>query len=191
MPIIAPWEAGGGEAWDHIVIAGIRFTGIVTIDGEGMKKRIARRRGAPGANGARLVDRGQEPAEMTITFKCWLSEHRDQLVRINDAVGPRTLQRATAADAIEIAHPALAFFGITQVYAERQGFPKPDGHYLTQEIKLLEYRPPPPRAPSVTHAPAPAPESPTVDPRIEAILRANPVDASATPPSREPSASLP
>ena len=168
-----PHEAGG-EAWDTLTLGGVRFGGLAVVSGDAFRKKIDKRRAA-GADGARLVDKGFDLVEITITLTAWLPEHAAQIESLAQLVAPRggpTSRRR----ALDVAYPSLAFAGITQVYVTGATLPVADEGKVTWTIRATEYREPPARN-TTTRATPPAQTSDRadIDPEIAATFRNNPI----------------
>lgn len=175
------------EAWQGITLGTVRFTGEVKLSGAALKKKLDRRR-APGADGARIVDRGFDLAEITLHLRGWEEpdgsgdDHLAQLDAIQEAAFPRG-GPATRRNALDVVHPALNRAGITQLYFTEAGLleDQEDGSF-TQEFKAVEYRPPPAR--SVTHTPAAGADAgdAPIDPGVQQVFNDNPIpEPAATP----------
>ena len=168
-----PHEAGG-EAWDTLTLGGIRFDGLAVVSGDAFKKKIDKRRAA-GADGARIVDKGFDLVELTLTLTAWLPAHVAQIESLALLVAPRggpTSRRR----ALDVAYPSLAFAGITQVYVTGATLPVADEGKVTWTIRATEYREPPARN-ATTRATPPAQTSDRadIDPEIAATFRNNPI----------------
>lgn len=171
--LVIPHEAGG-EAWDTLTLGGVRFGGVCVVSGDAFKKKIDKRRAA-GADGARIVDKGFDLVEITLTLTAWLPEHVEQIESLALLVAPRggpTSRRR----ALDVAYPSLAFAGITQVYVTGATLPVADDGKVTWTIRATEYREPPPRN-TTTRATPPAQTSDRadIDPEIAATFRNNPI----------------
>lgn len=167
-----PW-ADSDSAWDRITLGGIRFGGLAEVSGDALKRRVTRHR-ASGSNGARLTDRGLDAVEVTITLTAWTDEHAAELDRLRDVLVPRTRPtRGRAAVAVD--HPALAWAGITQVYATEVSLPRADGGRLVVTVKATEYREP--SGASVTRRPRPATQDAPLAEGVQQLYSANPIPA--------------
>lgn len=169
----------GGDAWDEITIAGLRFDGVAEVTGA---KRLLRvdQRNARGSRGASLSIHGRKLAEPKIELKAWTAEQLAQIETIIERAFPST--RTSRHDAVTVDHPALAFHGITQLLVTEVDGPETDDKNLvTCTLSCVEFHPPPTRPATASRRPAAATEAPTdIDPRIDAVNRANPIP---TPPS--------
>lgn len=166
-------------SWDQITLGGVAFGGLAAVSGDAFKRKIDARR-APGSDGARLVDKGYDLVDLTITLTAWEPEHALQIQRLVQLLAPRG-QRGRGL-AVNVSHPALAFAGITRVYVQSASIPSPNNGMLTWTIKCSEYRDPPPARArrNVTQTAAPAPQGNVandLDPRLSQIFSANPIPA--------------
>ena len=171
--LVIPHEAGG-EAWDTLTLGGVRFGGLAVVSGDAFKKKIDKRRAA-GADGARIVDKGFDLVEITLTLTAWLPEHAAQIESLALLVAPRggpTSRRR----ALDVSYPSLAFAGITQVYVTGATLPVADEGKVTWTIRATEYREPP-RRNATTRATPPVQTSDRadLDPEIAATFRNNPI----------------
>lgn len=178
MAILAIPHEAGGSAWDRIAIGGLVFTGTVSVTGDAFKKKIDRRRAA-GADGARIVDKGFDLVDMTITLTGWTPEHAQQIESLQGLVAPRGGATARGR-ALDVEYPSLAFAGITQMYVTGAGLPVPDDGKLVWTLRATEYRDPGPSATNRTRRAQPAPQvtdRSDLDPTIAAAFRNNPIPA--------------
>lgn len=183
MPQISlpPWANAGGETWDYIRLGGVLFQGVTTVSGPVLKRRLPRssRRGRAGSHGSRTVSRGQEPCEFTITLHCWRDSHRDQVAQIRQRCAPHNATRDARSGAVDVEYPSLADAGITQVFITEISAEKADDGAksgTTVEIKATEYRPPPPRARSVTRTvAAPTDVANDLADPVRAAVRSTPI----------------
>lgn len=182
-----PW-ADSDSAWDRITLGGIAFGGLAEVDGDALKRRITRHR-ASGSNGSRLTDRGLDTVEVTIRLIAWTDEHAEELDRLRDILVPRT-RPTRGRVAVAVSHPALAWAGITQLYASEVSLPKPDGGRLVVTVKAHEYKEPPARAASATRRPSPASQDAQVAPGVQALYSANPIPAPSASGAASPPASF-
>jgi hypothetical protein len=173
--------APGGDAWDELTIAGVRFLGVVEVTGAKRSVRVDERN-RRGANGATVSIHGRELAKPKLTLKAWDEAGVAQLEAIAERVFP--VARTARHNAVEVLHPALAFHGITQVLVTEVDGPEVDDTNLaTLSLSCHEYRPPPARAASATRTPAAADAATPddIDSRIARVNSANPIP---TPPSQ-------
>lgn len=166
------------QEWLSIVVGGVEFDGGAKITGTLLKKKLDRRR-APGADGARIIDRGFDLAEGTLTLRGWTEAHMAALDRIQALAFPRgsTVERRNALD---VSYPTLARVGITQLYfVESDAIETEDDGAFSQSFKIVEYRPPPASQPSTTRAPAPA-NNEGGGTALDDVFHANPIPNPAT-----------
>ncbi len=167
-----PHEAGG-EAWDRIRIGGIVFTGGIKVTGDGLKKKIDKKKAA-GADGARIVDKGFDLVDFTIELTGWLPEHATQmatLMRLACPRGPSVGEHDRVSQPIE--YPSLAACDITEVYFVKVGLPQPQDGTIVLTLHATEFREPTRR--NVTARPRPAAQINDLDPEIAATFRNNPI----------------
>ena len=169
-----PHEAGGAEAWDRLTLGGQVFTGLATVTGDAFKKKIDKRKAA-GSDGARIVDKGFDLVELTMTLVGWLPEHATQIESLLALVAPRGGARGRGR-ALDVSYASLAAVGITQVYGTGATLPVADDGKVTWTIRATEYREPPARN-TTTRATPPAQTSDRadIDPEIAATFRNNPI----------------
>jgi len=146
------WDGPDGEVWDRLTINGRWYAGTVSVDGQGVSQKLDVR-SPPGADGARLVHKGYEPASVELTLRLWTEAHLEDFSALLPQIHPR--RRIGARSAIDVFHPALALLLIQRVVVRTVGLLRPSGTPGLFECKLtcLEYAPPTPR--SVTRAVAP------------------------------------
>jgi hypothetical protein len=111
----------------------------------GMVSRKIDTRSAAGSDGARVRDRGYEPASLEVTIRVWTEEQLEQLEEVLEPLHPR--QGGTQRDPVDVAHPALAILGIRSAYVTAVGVPQLVAGVLQVQIRLLEWTPTPRRAP--------------------------------------------
>jgi hypothetical protein len=113
--------ADNPERWDTVFFDGSPLPGIAKVNVDAARKMDSR--SAPGANGARLLDKGQEPAKVTIVVRMWLEEHFAEWARVmpslhyrEERVRPTAAQieaaTTAARDAARAAADAAALRGI-------------------------------------------------------------------------------
>ena len=169
-----PHEAGGAEAWDRLTLGGQVFTGLATVTGDAFKKKIDKRRAA-GSDGARIVDKGFDLVELTMTLVGWLPEHAVQNESLLALIAPRGGARGRGR-ALDVSYASLAAAGITQVYVTGATLPVADEGKVTWTIRATEYRDPGPT--NRTRRAVPAAQTSDradIDPQIAAAFRNNPI----------------
>ena len=172
MATIAIPHETGGEAWDRLTLGGVRFDGLATVSGDAFKKKVDRRRAA-GSDGARLVDKGFDLVDLTITLTAWLPEHAQQIESLQHLVASRG---GTRGRALDIAYPSLLFAGITQVYVTGATLPVPQDGKIVWTIRATEYRDPGPVNRTRRAQPAAqVSDRSDLDPRIADAFRNNPI----------------
>lgn len=171
-----------GADWDRINIGGVPFTGLAQVEKAERARKVDKPK-SPGADGVRLRIKGREVAEPEITLTGWTEEHLDQMRRIAAIACP--IERGDFHDAVQIAHPKLAFHDIVDVFVHKVTGPDvQDDRSFVMKLECIEWRPPPPR--NATRRPSPAPP-PTAFTGIERP----PVASYATPAAPAASASTP
>jgi hypothetical protein len=138
------------EVWDTLHIGGQRMPGLASISGTASRKMDTR--SAAGADGARVRDRGYEPAALDVQIRVWTQEQLDDLEERIEALHPR--QRGTERTPVDVAHPALSLLGIRSAYVTAIGVPQISGGVMTMQIQLLEWTPTPRPAPRPSNASA-------------------------------------
>ena len=169
-----PHEAGGAEAWDRLTLGGQVFTGLATVTGDAFKKKIDKRRAA-GSDGARIVDKGFDLVELTMTLVGWLPEHAVQIESLLALIAPRGGARGRGR-ALDVSYASLAAAGITQVYVTGATLPVADEGKVTWTIRATEYRDPGPTNRTRRAVPAAqTSDGSDLDPQIAAAFRNNPI----------------
>ncbi len=136
-----PWWGGAdADAWDTITINGYAIVGKVTVTGQGPRKKLDVR-SAPGSDGARLVDKGYEPAELDIRFAWWTEQHVDDYRWLVGQAHPR---RPGQRVALDVAYPSLAALGITRVVVKSLSPLEPEGTpgVMMCTLAVIEHAPP-------------------------------------------------
>ena len=169
-----PHEAGGAEAWDRMTLGGQVFTGIATVSGDAFKKKIDKRKAA-GSDGARIVDKGFDLVDLTLTLVGWLPEHAAQIESLLALIAPRGGARGRGR-ALDVSYASLAAAGITQVYVTGATLPVADEGKVTWTIRATEYRDPGPTNRTRRAVPAAqTSDGSDLDPQIAAAFRNNPI----------------
>lgn len=112
MPAAPFWETTPGP-WDVLVLGGNTLPGITTVSGRAGRKMDVR--SPPGGDGARVRDRGYEPAQLEARNRVWTAEQLEALQRILDEIHPRRIVASTrtaaqAAASLRSAQTAVAAF---------------------------------------------------------------------------------
>lgn len=68
------------DLWDTVVLGDEALPGLARVTGAHGRKLDVK--SAPGTNGARIVDKGYQPAKVEITLKLWTKEQLDAWFRI-------------------------------------------------------------------------------------------------------------
>jgi hypothetical protein len=134
--------------WQNVVIAGTTSPGAIPIDGiHGFERETGwDKKKGKGASGATLTLTQYPPSEGAIDFQLWLPEHFTQWKRFRALLKYNTTKTTnTAADALNIYHPALADVGISQVVTHKVSPARHVGKGLyIISVEFLEWIPPPP-----------------------------------------------
>lgn len=186
-------SAAEAASFDRISIATFAFSGLARVEGAERATKVDKPK-SPGADGVRLRIKGREVAEPKIILTGWTDAHWDELREIAHIVHP--IGRGERHNAVAVAHPALAFHGIAEVFVQKVVGPEwQDSGSFVMTLECIEWRPPPAR--NATRRPSPAPppiaftgiERPTVAsyatpaaPAASASTPAASVPASFTPP---------
>lgn len=160
MPAAPYWE-DDYDSWDTVSLGGVVMPGLAKV-----KASISRKldvKSVRGRDGARVKDGGYQPGKITIEIRTTTREEFDALQPRLDAINPR--QRGTSRSAVDIAHPSLAFLGISAVYIEKVGAPELVSGILTTSIECLEWTPQPRARPSGAGAQTGAATPDTVEQR--------------------------
>jgi hypothetical protein len=89
------WDDAPG-AWDTLSLGGQTMPGLATVQGRVGRKMDTRSR--PGADGARVRDRGYEPARLEIHVKVWTPEQLRELINLLAQLHPRNVTPPSTAD---------------------------------------------------------------------------------------------
>lgn len=134
--------------WSYIVLAGKRSPGVIAIDGiRGFDRETGwdKKRGK-GTQGAYLTLTTFPPAEGSIEFILWEPQHWDEWDDYLDTLTykPAKNQSTTAAQALDIVHPALNEIKITKVVVSKVSpiTHKGRGMY-SRTVEFIEWIPPP------------------------------------------------
>jgi hypothetical protein len=137
------------DLYDHILLAGVKSPGVVTLSGHDRKVEWDVKSG-PQLNGATTTVKSIPPIEFTATFylvKDYAQDSNDLddwprfLAVVNSSLGERGGKAAPKA--LDIYHPDLATNGITSVCKASVGGVVHDGKGgQTIAIRFQEYRPP-------------------------------------------------
>jgi hypothetical protein len=141
--VSAPFWEEQPETWDTLHIAGQRVPGVAHVTGTAARKIDTR--SAAGADGARVRDRGYEPAALDVQIRIWTEEQLEELEQILEPLHPR--QRGTERTPVDVAHPGLAMLGIRSAYVTAVGIPQISGGVMTLTVRLLEWTAAPRAAP--------------------------------------------
>lgn len=138
------------DDWTFIKIANTTSPGVIAIDGiRGFERETAwDKKKGKGVKGATLTLTQYPPAEGSIEFLLWEATHFKEWVEFRKLLKYSTDKasgNATAADAFDIYHPALADVGISQVVTHKISpiYHRGRGLY-TITVDLIEWTPPPP-----------------------------------------------
>jgi hypothetical protein len=132
----APYWDDAPEAWDQITIAGTTLPGQAIISGDGIGRKIDVKSG-PGRDGAKIRDRGYEPARFDIECITWTKEQFNELLPIVEQLQPK--RRGGNRDPVDVSHPSLSILGIRSMYIEKVGMPISKSGRFHVPIKAIEW----------------------------------------------------
>ena len=135
--------------WSFVTMAGVQSPGVIAVDGiRGFERETGwDTKKGKGTQGATLSLTTFPPAEGSIEFVLWLASHFTQWQKFRAGLkyNPGKKQSATAADALDIYHPALADLEITQVVTHKISpiYHRGGGRYVVI-VDFIEWLKPPP-----------------------------------------------
>lgn len=131
----SPFASPG--VWDTLVIAGVLFLGLVTVDGDTANALDVKKH--KGRDGGKISDSGAVCAELTVTFRTWDEETWASWEQVFRAIDPQRLpdQRAP----VDVTHPSLAQRGITRAYVKKVSLPKREGNEWRMTATLIQWMP--------------------------------------------------
>lgn len=88
-----PANADRRGVWDRVSLGGVVLPGVATV--EVQQGRKIDDKGAPGRNGARLIDKGAEASKVTIRLRVWTPKQLDALSRSIPSLSYREERRTT------------------------------------------------------------------------------------------------
>lgn len=138
MPTIPDWFESS-DAWDRVIIGGRALPGLSKADATAGRKIDVK--SVRGKDGARLRDGGYTPAKVTVECIVWESADLGALSEALERLQPRG---GASRAPVQIAHPALAAIGISQVYVESISAPVLDKGKLTTKLTFVEWTETPP-----------------------------------------------
>lgn len=97
MPAAPFWE-DTPDPWDVLVLGGLTVPGITTVTGRASRKMDTR--SGPGSDGARVRDKGYEPAQVEARNRIWRADQLAALTTLLATINPRIVrapQRSTSA----------------------------------------------------------------------------------------------
>lgn len=92
MPAVPFWEETP-EAWDTLYLGGRAVPGIASVTGRAGRKMDAR--SPPGGDGARVRDRGYEPAQIDVEVRVHTAAQLAELESLLEEIQPRRVPPAT------------------------------------------------------------------------------------------------
>ena len=180
-------SAAEAASFDRISIATFAFSGLARVGGAERATKVDKPK-SPGADGVRLRIKGREVAEPKIILTGWTDAHWDELREIAHIVHP--IGRGERHNAVAVAHPALAFHGIAEVFVQKVVGPEwQDSGSFVMTLECIEWRPPPPR--NASRRPTAAPSAPATPGIAFTSVERPPVASYATPAAPAASASTP
>ena len=120
------------SAWDTAYLAGTQLPGLVKVETSVTRKIDVKT--APGVDGATITFHGLDAARIALTITLWTPDHWAAWQALLPTVQPRAGK--PPAKPVSFAHPATSSLGITAVYVEEVGAPKPGSVVGTKEIEL-------------------------------------------------------
>lgn len=147
--------SSGGSIWDQFYLNDVTLPGAAQIK---VTKGAARKldtRSAAGSDGWRLVDKGAQPVEFTVTLTLWDADHWDTWDEYSSALTER-LGAGRERRAIDVSrNPVLRALAVDEAYLTEVGGLdiKSDGR-AEVELKFVQYKRPSRRA--ATHRVAPS-----------------------------------
>ncbi len=135
MPSAPFWETSP-DSWDQIAIAGTTLPGMVIVSGQGIARKIDVK-SSPNRDGARIRDRGYDPARFDIEVIVWTERQFSDLLPILEGLQPK--RRGGERQPVDVSHPALAMLGIRSMYVEGVGMPQVKSGKLHIPIKAIEW----------------------------------------------------
>jgi hypothetical protein len=132
----APYWDNATDAWDQITIAGTTLPGHALVTGDGIGRKIDVKSG-PGRDGAKIRDRGYEPARFDIECIVWTEEQFNELLPIIEQLQPK--RRGGERNPVDVSHPSLSILGIRSMYIEKVGLPQVKGAKLHIPLKAIEW----------------------------------------------------
>lgn len=152
IPLLAPWA--DSTKWDEITIAGVTFTGKVTVSGTGMKTK-SHSRSPRGRNGGRTAQAGHDLVEFSVTLAAFPDEDggNTQVDQLDAILARLTDESPTrqGTTAYPVSYPTLAAMKITQVTVESIDIPEYEaGSTLNCTFKFKQWRPSAPRTTRTT-----------------------------------------
>lgn len=166
VALVAPWR--DSTKWDSITIAGVDFTGRVTVSGDALKPK-ADSHHARGHNGRRRRAVGHDTVDFTVTLSAFPEDDdtiEDLHIEEMNAIYARLSDESPTgqdAAAFPIAYPSLAFARIFQATVESITLPEFEaGGTVNLTIKFKSYKAPVPRPVRTTATPAETAATPAV-----------------------------
>lgn len=87
------------DLWDTLYLGGSPLPGLASVSATHGRKLDAK--SAPGTNGARIVDKGYQPAKVDITLKLWTKEQLETWMRLAPTLTYRREPPRTSASAAQ------------------------------------------------------------------------------------------
>jgi hypothetical protein len=129
------------EAWDTLLLSGARVPGLARVEAKVGRRLDVRK--PRGASGARLIDEGYDPAQVSITIQVWEKAHLGPLQSLVAQLRPK---RAGDPTAYSVGHPQLQFLGIAAIYIKEISTLRPAGSGIYEvSIQGIEFVPLPPK----------------------------------------------
>jgi len=129
------YDEAGGSPWDRLQLGKHVMPGVWSI--EATCERDINVKKSKGKDGARMKDRGYQPASITLTGKLSTQEEWEALQRILPELHPR--KKGGKRNQITAQHPALALMGLSEIYVKSIKAPTVADGVMTLPIEAIEY----------------------------------------------------
>lgn len=142
MTTFPHWNSESFEAnfWNIVWLGDFQLPGKAEV--QLTKSRRIDVQTSPGSDGAYLVDKGIDPAQISITLSQWNEEQWSDWVEIFPQLDPQTA--GTKRRPLEIYHPLPLTSGISTVYVQEISVNHPEsGGVRTINIKCIQWFPAP------------------------------------------------
>ena len=125
-----PYWGDAPEVWEKVSLAGVEIPGVCRVSGTGMRLRSETRK-SPGRDGASVAIMGLDIAAFSIEVTMWKPEHLSAFRTIIGMAKPTSAASNGRSQAVagidltplDVSHPALHAFGITQCIVDSVSIP--------------------------------------------------------------------